>query len=31
MKRGFIKMKGYEAGFAALFGEKSTHNAILAV
>ena len=31
MKRGSIKMKGYEADFAALFGEKSTHNAILAV
>lgn len=30
MKRGFIEMKDYEAGFAALFGEKSTHNAILA-
>ena len=31
MKRGFIQMKGCEAGFATLFGEKSTHNAILAV
>lgn len=31
MQRGFIEMKGYEAGFAVLSGEKSTHNAILAV
>ena len=30
MQRGFIGTKGHKAGFAALSGEKSTHNAILA-